>query len=232
MALCGIRPPRKVEVQVLQEQKTCPSIHGHNPNIMRRIGLTGGIGSGKTTVSEIFESLGAAVVDADEISHQITLPGRPATQLIQKQWGDSILTSEGQLDRVELRKIVFADPQQLQRLESILHPAIEQQILQQTAAFKSQDKAYCIIVVPLLIEKNLTHLVDQIVVVDLPIKQQITRVMQRDQVDENHVARILEQQITREQRLQRADHIIDNTCDKQNLRKQIQKLHELFSEND
>lgn len=198
---------------------------------MRRIGLTGGIGSGKTTVSELFESLGAAIIDADEISHQITLPGRPATQLIQKQWGESILTSEGQLDRVALRKTVFADAQQLQILESILHPAIEQQILQQTATFKAQGKAYCIIAVPLLIEKRLTHLVDQIVVVDLPVKQQVIRVMQRDQVDENHVVRILEQQISREQRLQHADHVIDNTKDEQNLREQVLKLHALFSEN-
>lgn len=197
--------------------------------MMRRIGLTGGIGSGKTSVSELFRALGAAIIDADEISHQITQPDRPATHLIEQQWGKTILAEDGQLDRIKLRKKVFSNPQQLKILESILHPAIEQKILQKTAHFQSIGEDYCLIVVPLLFEKDLMHLVNQVVVVDLPEDLQIERVMQRDNVNRNHVEDILQQQISRKQRLNQADHVINNTNSEKHLRKRVAELHRLFS---
>ena len=198
---------------------------------MQRIGLTGGIGSGKTTVSDLFRSLGTTIIDADEISHQITQPGRPATRLIEQQWGSSMLSTDGHLNRIKLRQKVFSDPAQLKILESILHPAIEQQILQQTADCQSRGEDYCLIVVPLLFEKNLTHLVNKVVVVDIPDKQQVERVIQRDAVDQAHVESILARQISRQQRLQRADYIIDNSGNEEKLLKQVKYLHTLFTKN-
>ncbi len=192
-------------------------------------GLTGGIGSGKTAASEIFSRLGVPVIDADAIAHALTAPGQPVTNLIQRQWGDAVIADDGSIDRLALRKRVFQDPQQLQHLESILHPAIRQQIQQQIQHLKDTDIPYCLVVVPLLFEKHFDDLVDLAIIVDVPVEQQIQRVMARDHVDRQHVEKILAQQMPRHERLQRADHIIDNSGTLETLEQQVTALHNLLN---
>jgi dephospho-CoA kinase len=189
------------------------------------VGLTGGIGSGKTTVSELFHSLGVPVIDADQISHQIVKPGAPALEAIVDAFGAELLNPDGSLNRAALRAQVFSDARQRALLESILHPRIKTVILDRIAQL---DSEYCLVVVPLLIEKNWTDIVDRILVVDTPVTLQRERIKARDRQSIEQVDAILKTQLSREARLAAADDVITNDSDMRQLRSQVDQLHQKY----
>ncbi|MGD8514580.1 MAG: dephospho-CoA kinase [Granulosicoccaceae bacterium] len=174
------------------------------------IGLTGGIGSGKSTVAGLFRQRDIPVMDADQVARDLVAPGSPALASIAQTFGASILTYGGELDRAQLREQVFHDPAKRAQLEAILHPLVRDRIL---AWLGRQQACYVIVVMPLLIETGMQDLVDRILVVDCPESLQVERVMQRDQLDETLVRAILAAQLDRSSRLQEADDVIDNTGD-------------------
>jgi len=192
------------------------------------IGLTGGIGSGKTAVSTLFARHGVPIIDTDIIARKITQPGHVAYQQIREHWGETCFTSDGKLDRTTMRKRVFSIPKELATLEAILHPEIEKEIEDQKQSLAQQGHAYCVIVIPLLIEKNLHHLIDQLIVVDVPEQIQITRTVPRDKTTRKQVESILAQQATRKERWQKADFIIDNSAELEALGAQVSKVDRLI----
>lgn len=189
---------------------------------MFRIGLTGGIGSGKSSAARIFEALGAAVIDADKLAREAVEPGTAALDAICEHFGSSVLQPDGQLDRSALRQIVFAQPQQRAWLENLLHPAIgslrrnhEQKI----------EAPYIIYEIPLLVETLDQQEIDRVLVVDVPADVQISRVQSRSNLSAEEVRTIIKQQTSREDRLAIAQDIIDNSGDEQSLVEQVKKLH-------
>ena len=144
---------------------------------MLKIGLTGGIGSGKSTVARFFAGFGIPVIDADDIAHKLVEPGQPALERIRLAFGDDIIKSDGCLNRAKLRDIVFADGRQKQKLEALLHPRIFLRIQRDIDVL---DASYCIISIPLLFETGMTEIVDRILVIDCPVETQIERVQKRD----------------------------------------------------
>lgn len=191
------------------------------------VGLTGGIGSGKTTVSDLFNSLGVNVIDADVISRSLVQPGSTCYQEIIAHFGKAILDSEGELDRSRLRTLVFNDVQARNWLENLLHPLIQQHIDSQIAASNS---AYVLLVVPLLLESEAYDFVDRILVVDVPEAVQVDRIMTRDNSGEALVRQIIAAQISREERVRQADDIIDNTRSEAALKEEVKRLHEHYLE--
>ncbi len=189
-----------------------------------KIGLTGGIGSGKTTVCQLFADYSIPIIDADIIARQLVEPGQPALDKIIKQFGPEILSDDA-LDRKKLGRIIFADPDKKKQLESILHPAIHQQLKQQAAL---QQSPYCILAIPLLLETSMENLVDRILVIDCPVELQRERVKQRDGLDDEQIDRIISSQISREERLHHADDIIDNSKSSIELAEQVKNLHNLY----
>jgi len=192
------------------------------------IGLTGGIGSGKSAVARLFSQYGIPILDADQIAKELVDIGQPALQQIQQLFGQTVLHPDGRLNRAVLRQKIFRDKQAKQQLEALLHPLIRAQMQQQTQQLRQQSPipAYCIQMIPLLLETQQQAFMDQIVVVDLPETLQIQRVTQRDQQSEDEVKKIIEQQVSRQQRLQAADEIIDNSGTLDSLKKQIEPLHQ------
>jgi dephospho-CoA kinase len=185
------------------------------------IGLTGGIGSGKTTVAEIFQSLGITVIDTDIIARQLVEPGQPAYKEILSTF-DNIVDTEQQIDRNKLRNIVFDNPEQRARLEQILHPRIQEQVKQRLASCSGE---YVVVVVPLLVEKGKWSFIDRVLVVDCEPEQQLKRAMKRDGASASQIRKILQSQASREQRLACADDIIENQQDRrEQLVKQVQML--------
>ncbi|MEZ5582413.1 MAG: dephospho-CoA kinase [Candidatus Competibacteraceae bacterium] len=190
------------------------------------VGLTGGIGSGKSAVSAAFERRGVPVIDTDRLARDLVNPGQPALQEIVVVFGPGCLTKSGTLDRSYLRGTVFADPLARARLEEILHPRIQQAVKDQLAAINAP---YCLIVVPLLVEtENLKAMMDRILVVDVPDGLQIQRVMARDGVDQEHVQRILDAQVSPAQRLALADDVIRNDDSLEKLDGAVAVLHEKY----
>ena len=171
------------------------------------IGLTGGIGSGKTAVSDTFESLGIDIVDADVSSRRVVEKGQQAFDDIQAHFGDGILDSENKLDRTKLREIIFKNPQERVWLEQLLHPKIAEHIKDQ---LESSNSPYCILVSPLLLETEQKSYCSFVLVVDVPEESQIARTAKRDGVSEEQVKNIISAQIDREKRLEQADEIIIN----------------------
>lgn len=192
---------------------------------MLRIGLTGGIGSGKSTITRLFSDLGVPVIDADQVSRELVQPGQPALTQIVTLFGQGILTPEGTLDRGRLRECIFAEPMLRDQLEAILHPLIRQQILEHLSKF---DSPYAILAIPLLIETGWQSLVDRILVIDCDTESQIVRTMQRDHVSRQQVEAILASQAKRETRLREADEIIDNSGDLAHLQWQVLALHQRY----
>ncbi|TVU89254.1 dephospho-CoA kinase [Vreelandella titanicae] len=188
------------------------------------IGLTGGIGSGKSTVARAFETLGAAWVDADDVAREIVLPGEPALLAIKKRFGDRVMHEDGTLNRAALREIIFNDPAQRQWLESVTHPEIRQRLLQHLERLKTQGAPYALLVSPLLFESGQNALVNRAMVVDVPQALQLSRTQQRDGVSESQVRAILAAQLSREQRLAKADDVIDNSGDHASMMKQVALL--------
>lgn len=186
------------------------------------VGLTGGIGSGKSAVSRRLEAKGIAAVDADVVAREVVEPGEPALTKIATHFGEGIIDDQGGLNRAALRELVFADEKKRTWLEQLLHPLIRDRILQQLESAKS---AYTVLVSPLLLETDQHLLVNHVVVVDVEEQQQIDRTMARDNNSEEQVKAILAAQMTRQQRLDKADDVVDNTQDMSALDAQIEQLH-------
>ena len=186
------------------------------------IGLTGGIGSGKTAVSDTFKSLGIDIVDADVSSRLVVEKGQPALDDIQAHFGDGILDSENNLDRAKLREIIFKNPQERVWLEKLLHPKIAEHIKDQ---LESSNSPYCILVSPLLLETEQKSYCSFVLVVDVPEESQIARTAKRDGVSEEQVKNIISAQIDREKRLEQADEIIINDGSMEELKEKVVVLH-------
>ncbi|MDH2916315.1 MAG: dephospho-CoA kinase [Gallionella sp.] len=187
-------------------------------------GLTGGIGSGKSTVAQLFADLGARIVDTDLISHQLTQPNGAAIAPIGKAFGALFINGEGALDRTKMRELIFADVEAKRRLEAILHPLILAQT--EAAATSPSDAPYTLVIVPLLFESSrYRDWLNTVIVVDCSEQQQIERTTQRSGLKETDVRAIMSQQMKREKRLQLADEIIRNEGDISDLRAQVEKLH-------
>ena len=191
------------------------------------VGLSGGIGSGKSTVSAIFESLGTPVIDADQLAHQLVEPGQPALDEIRNAFGEQCITPDGRLDRAFMRQRVFSNNQEKHKLEEILHPKIRDRIRRWIAA---QDSAYCVVVIPLLLETRQTDLVDRILVVDTSANEQLKRVAARDRLTHNVILTIMDTQADRETRLAAADDVIDNSSDIASLESRVKALHRYYLE--
>ena len=191
-----------------------------------RVGLTGGIGSGKSTVCRIFSNIDVPVIDADEIARELTSPAQPALQLIIEAFGARVLTDSKELNRPYLRELIFNDVTARTKLENILHPLIYKEI---ESRIKLLDHPYCIICIPLLIEKHARDKVDRVLVIDAPEEQQILRACKRDLVDRKDILRIMQTQTTRARRLAEADDIIHNDGDMTSLHRQIIKLHATYN---
>lgn len=192
---------------------------------MLRVGLTGGIGSGKSTVARQFAELGVPIIDTDVIARDLVAPGRPLLTRIAEQFGADLLTADGSLDRERLRDAVFEDPDKRRQLEDLLHPAIRERMLRQADAASGP---YLILVVPLLVEKGWQSLVDRVLVVDALVDDQIRRTMARDGLPEARVRSILATQASREQRLAAADDVIRNEGSLDKLLQQVQDLHRFY----
>lgn len=190
------------------------------------VGLTGGIGSGKSTVANLFAAAGAAVIDTDRISHQLTAASGMAIAPIRASFGAQFILPDGAMDRVRMRDAVFADPAVKARLEAILHPMIRQQT--ELAAQQAQG-AYLMFVVPLLVESGVwQQRVSRILVVDCSEQTQIERVMQRNALDKAQVLAIMANQATRAERLAIADDIVNNDRDHALLEQQVKNLHQTY----
>lgn len=189
------------------------------------IGLTGGIGTGKTAVANHFSALGVPIIDADELARDAVAPGQVGYEEIVREFGAEVLTSTGELDRRLMRERVFADPAKRSRLEAIVHPRVYAEIERRLNAL---DDAYAIVVVPLLIETGGSALVDRVLVVDAPEDLQIERVSQRDGSTREDVERILAAQLDRETRLQSADDVIENNSSESSLAQKVSMLHERY----
>ena len=183
---------------------------------MKVVGLTGGIGSGKSTIAARFKQLGVHAVDADDVAREVVEPGRPALAAIAAHFGDAILLPDGALNRAVLRQIVFETPEERDWLEKLLHPIIRDELLHQLWITSDRSPPaeyqhhYVLLVSPLLLETDQHNIVDSVIVIDVPVEVQIARTMQRDKNDRAQVERIINAQISREERLKRADFIIDN----------------------
>jgi len=189
------------------------------------VALTGGIGSGKSTVADRFAKLGIPIVDADRISHDLTGPGGAALEAIFAAFGPSVMDSDRALDRAALRQIVFSDPTSRKRLEAILHPRIRERMVDQLSTISSP---YTILVIPLLFETGQTDLADRILVVDLPESEQVRRVRARSNLEPDEIRRILATQVSRSRRLEEADDVIDNSGDPEALTDQVESLHRFY----
>ena len=193
------------------------------------VGLTGGIGSGKSTIAELFAELGVPIVDADLVARQVVEKGSPLLAEIATHFGPEILLEDGALNRAALREKVFNHESEKQWLNQLLHPAIRHEMLQQLAA---QRMPYCIFMVPLLIENKLTALCQRILVVDVSEQTQMTRASKRDNNQLALIKNIMQSQVSRSERLQHADDVINNDADLSEslpqLKQKVLDLHHLY----
>lgn len=192
---------------------------------MLKIGLTGGIGSGKSTVCKLFAELGVPIVDADVIARQVVQPGQPALRKLAETFGQDILDVGGALHRAELRRRVFADARLKQQLDAIMHPLIYAEI---DRAVQHLRSPYGIIAIPLLLETGKRYAVDRVLVVDCPVETQLQRVLNRDQISREQAEAIIATQASRQQRLAAADDVIDNSATPASLAEQVKSLHNSY----
>ncbi|HEH9405594.1 dephospho-CoA kinase [Aeromonas bestiarum] len=190
------------------------------------VAITGGIGSGKTTIANQFAELGIDVVDADVIAREVVEPGAPALAAIAAHFGPDVIAADGQLDRRSLRERVFSDPDAKAWLNALLHPLIRQEMLRQCAAAHSP---YCLLVVPLLVENKLTDLANRVLVIDVDEATQIERTCRRDGVSREQAQAILAAQASRAERLAAADDVLDNKNGApETIKPRILALHETY----
>ena len=189
------------------------------------LGITGGIGSGKTAVSDRFQHLGIVVVDADVCSRVVVEKGRPALTKIAEHFGENILTEDGELDRAALRTTIFSNADDKKWLESLLHPLIAEEVFNQLAAATSD---YVILASPLLVESQQNLICDRVLVVDVPVEVQIERTCARDDNDEAQVRNIIASQADRETRLKAASEVIENTQGFDFLDNEVARLHQTY----
>ena len=192
---------------------------------MLKVGLTGGIGCGKTTVGHLFSELGVPTLDADVVARHLVEKGQPALAEIQQTFGAAVLNSDGHLDRKRLKALIFSDPDQKQRLESILHPRVFTELEQQ---IQRLSDPYCVVIIPLLFETGKKGFVDRILVADCPVNSQIARVRLRDSLTEAEVKAIIASQVSRDFRLEHADDAIDTTLEGSKLAENVKKLHNFY----
>jgi dephospho-CoA kinase len=196
---------------------------------MLTIGLTGGIGSGKSEVASLFQELDVPVIDADEIAHQLVEPGTDTLADVVRAFGKTVLTAEGQLDRACLAEIIFNDPAQKKQLEKIIHPRVREQIRLKKDKYK--DEPYIVVVIPLLVESAQHDLVDRVLVVQAPESTRLQRVSARDKErSEEQIRAIIGGQANDAVRKAAADDMIDNTGTLDDLRPPVLKLHQLYLE--
>lgn len=189
------------------------------------VGLTGGIGSGKTTVANLFAAEGITLVDADIVARDVVAQGSKGLEAIVTHFGAEILTPEGELDRAKLRQRIFSNPEEREWLNQLLHPMIRQEMLAQV---EKATSAYVIMVVPLLFENGLDRLVNRTLVVDISPELQVNRTVKRDNVDASQVNNIISSQCSRSEKLARADDIIDNQGEISTLKREVQALHQRY----
>jgi len=187
------------------------------------VGISGGIGSGKTTVTDFFAKHGIDVIDADVIAREVVAPETQALESIVAKFGQSVLDESGYLDRAKLRTIVFNDVEVKNWLNQLLHPVIRQQMLLQTQQAKS---SYCLLSVPLLVENKIHELVDRVVIVDVDEQTQLQRTLLRDKSNEQQIRAIMSAQATRQQRLAVAEDVIDNNGNREDLIGRVSQLHQ------
>jgi len=192
-----------------------------------RVGLTGGIASGKSTAAKFFGALGVPILDSDQVARDVVEPGQPPLERLVERFGQKILTPDGHLDRPALRDIVFADPKARADLEALTHPAIGTAMEARSAA---AGGPYQILVIPLLVEKNLAAHVDRVLVVDCDEELQIRRLRDRDGSTPEQVQAILKAQAPRAARLKAADDVIHNDSDMSAVRDQVATLHARYLE--
>jgi dephospho-CoA kinase len=190
-----------------------------------RIGLTGGIASGKSTVADMFADLGVPVIDTDVISREVVARGEPALAEIREVFGPGVIAADGTLDRAAMRSLVFSDNVARRRLQAILHPRIGRATREQADA---AEGAYQIIVVPLLVESPLRGFIDRVLVVDCDEDTQLTRLLARDAETEEQARRILAAQSSRAERLAIADDVISNEGSLDAVREQVRVLHRRY----
>lgn len=191
------------------------------------IGLTGGIGSGKSAASEHFETLGIKVVDADVVAREVVEPGTAALNEIAAHFGASVITESGELDRKAMRALVFSNPEKKKWLETLLHPIIRQETIRQ---LESAAPPYAILVSPLLFETDQHQLVARTLLIDVPEALQVARASSRDDTSEEQIKAIIAQQMSRECKRQKADDIIVNDQDLAHLRDQVEAIHQRYLE--
>jgi dephospho-CoA kinase len=207
----------------ISDQPDLSSLKGQLP----LIGLTGGIGSGKTAVSDQLAKFGAGIIDTDLISHLITAPKGIALPLIEQQFGSEFISADGSLNRNKMRSLVFENPEARKVLEAITHPLIRQETNRQAMQLTKEGAPYLIFVVPLLIEStSWLGLIDYLVAVDCPKEMQIERVMHRSNLTQHEVENIIAAQASREDRLRHADMVIKNQGSLMDLETEVQSLHQ------
>ena len=207
------------------EQSSLSALREHLP----LVGLTGGIGSGKTAVSDLLAQMGAGIIDTDLIAHQITAPGGIAIAPIQAKFGSEFIEPSGALDRAKMRTLVFGSPDARKSLEEITHPLIRQETLRQAKELVETGVPYLVFVVPLLIESgSWVDQIDYLVVVDCPEETQIQRVMQRSNLSRTEVEGILNAQASRQERLQLANAVIENQGSLSDLKLAVEQLHQII----
>lgn len=193
---------------------------------MLRVGLTGGIGSGKSTVAEIFSELGITVIDADQIAHQLTQSNTECFNEIIQLFGKEYIAENGELNRKKIAESIFSEPSKKIALENILHPKIKQRMIQE--AEKVKHGSYIIFSLPLLFESNFTDLIDKSVVIDADDEVRIERIKRRDGRTEEQIRQIMKHQIDRITRLQKADDVLYNNGDIDSLRDSVTHLHQKY----
>ncbi len=192
-----------------------------------RVGLTGGIACGKTTVADMFAALGAQIIDTDELARDVVEPGEPALESVIEHFGSAILDDDGRLDRRALRHLVFSDPEKRHLLEQIIHPAIRQRMIESSAIVRGP---YQVLIIPLLVESHSDGHVDRVLVVDCDEEVQIRRLMNRDHESRETAEKMLAAQISRQDRLDHADDIIDGGSNLEALQQRVKQLDQYYRE--
>ena len=192
---------------------------------MLKVGLTGGIASGKSTVSEIFASLGAQILDADEVAREVLLPGQPAWTRLRQAFGEEFFNADGTVRRKELRKLVFADPEKRKQLNAIVHPEVMREINRRSETLSSSIQSGVFLVdVPLLLEVGVANRFDKVVVVYASERVQIKRLIRRDGISEEEAKQALKAQMVLKQKVEQADYVIDNNGRLEETQVQVQRV--------